>query len=232
MSPYLYLPQRTSRLSHITHTCRLCTWLLVVCLIALSAISAEAQEPNAAPMPQTQLTRLVTETLSPYLMVPARRDPREEVSLMDQKIEIWRLESFERGDISAKLCAATRALIFGRLARSRGVKALFNEAPYIDVVELVFYRKKTQVDPDLSGAYQQTATTQITARLSLSRSRALTLDLNLLRSTLSGATCVAQARDLLDDVWISEKTTERRSQLRDAALELRARMKRPPVTRQ
>ena len=134
-------------------------------------------------------------------MVPARRDPREEVSLIDQKIEIWRLESFERGDISAKLCAATRALIFGRLARSRGVKALFNEAPYVDVVEFVFYRKKTQVDPDLNGVYQQTATTQITARLSLSRSQALTLDLTL-RSTLSGATCVSQARDLLDDVWI------------------------------
>ena len=203
--------------------------VFTLALLSLSPRLGAADEGAPPAASQTPLSTLVRDTLNPYLITSERRDPREEISLIDQKLEIWRLESFERGDISAKLCAATRALIFGRLTRSRGIKALFEEAPYIEVVELVFYRKKTQVAPDLSGAYQQTATTQITARLSLSRARALMLDLKLLSSTLSGATCVAQARDLLDDVWISDKTTARRAQLRDAALELRARSPKPSV---
>ena len=78
MSPYFHLPQRTSRLSRLTtHTCHLCIWQLVVCLVALSATSAEAQELNAAPMPQNQL-RARTETLShiswyPPGVIPAKR---------------------------------------------------------------------------------------------------------------------------------------------------------------
>ena len=172
---------------------------------------------------QNHLFLLVHESLSPYLTHPQRRDSQEQIIKMERKIEIWRLESFERGDIDYKLCQAIRSLILGRLSSSRGIGYLFQEAPYINLVEIVFYRIKTEVNPNLDGLYQQTRRSKITARISIGRERASLLDHQGLKSTLRGPTCLTQARGFLDDLWIDDETTQRREKLRDAAIEMRAR---------
>lgn len=172
---------------------------------------------------QSPVALLVQEALSPYLTNPQRRDPQEQVISMDRKVEIWRLESFERGSVEEKLCNAVNALIFGRLSSSKGIQYLFQKAPYVDVVEIVFYRVKTEVNPNLNSAYEQTRSALVTGRLSLGRERAMVLDPRVLSATLKGPTCLTQARDFLDDLWISDDTTDRREKLRNAALEMRAR---------
>jgi hypothetical protein len=197
--------------------------VLVIISSGLYATSFAQDSELRQDATQSPISTLVHKALSPYLTHPERRDPRERVISMDRKVEIWRLESFERGQIEQKLCRAVRALIFGRLSTSRGVNFLFQDAPYLDVVELVFYRVKTEVHPDLSGAYQQTQRPLVTARLSIARAQAIKLNIEVLQSTLKGPTCLTQARDFLDDLWIADETTKRREKLRNASLEMRSR---------
>ena len=211
----------TCRLIDLRHVCAVALWLSVW----ISCASSFAQRLPLGEVNQQQnpVALLVQEALSPYLTNPQRRDPQEQIISMDGKIEIWRLESFERGSIEEKLCSAVNALIFGRLSSSKGIQHIFQELPYVGVVEIVFYRVKTEVNPDLNSAYQQTRSAMITARLSLGRERAMILDPNVLSATLKGPTCITQAREFLDDLWISDDTTDRREKLRDAALKMRAR---------
>ncbi len=193
-----------------------------VCILFLSFTAHAQGSATVSPLVET-----VREALHPYLTHPDRRDPQERINMMDKRLEIWRLESFERGDINQKICTAVKSLIFGRLDASTGIGSLFEKLPSIEVVELVFYRVKTHVDPALNGQYQQTRNAMITARLSLNRDQAQMLDPTYVKQTLQGADCVSRARDVLENIWISDDTVERREKLRQAALDLRKVVKRP-----
>ena len=213
-------PPKVYRLNYLR-----CLQVMMLSIISFGIYAKSFAQESELRQDDTQspISALVHKALSPYLTHPDRRDPREQVISMDRKVEIWRLESFERGRIEQKLCLAVRALIFGRLSSSRGVNLLFQDMPYLDVVELVFYRVKTEVHPDLSGAYQQTRRPLVTARLSIARAQAIKLNVEVLQSTLKGPTCLAQAKDFLDDLWIADETTKRRERLRNASLEMRSR---------
>jgi hypothetical protein len=49
------------------------------------------------------------------------------------------------------------------------------------------------------------------------------LDLALLKTILAGPDCVSRAKEILNDLWISEKIMERREALRTAQIEIRSR---------
>ena len=169
------------------------------------------------------LARSISQYLSPHLSSPTRREKHEQIKVEQQRAEIWRYESFERGDLERKLCLASRSLLFGRLPKDQGIKPLFNEFYQLREISLVFYKIKTTVNPNLQGFYEQTEQTEVTARLTLQRETLFSLDLQMLKTLLQGPRCVERAKEVLSDLWISEKIMERREALSTAEKEVRAR---------
>ena len=90
-------------------------------------------------------------------------------------------------------------------------------------LSLVFYRLKTTVQPNLQGSYEQSEQVEVTARLTLQRETLFSLDLKILQDMLRGPICVERAKEVLSDLWISEKIMERREALKIAEKEVRAR---------
>ena len=162
-----------------------------------------------------------------------RRPEQDQIIHQGDEIEIWRLDSFERGEVDLKLCQAASDLIYGRTPKSEGIQYLFNALPHINAVELKFYREKTSVSPDLNGSYQQTKTTVLTVSLRLDRARASQLKLDSIRDIFQGSACVQRARQFFDEIWLSEEIQSRRDQLQRIALERKARgLSAAPVVQQ
>lgn len=198
--------------------------LIVVPMLILMMSSFASAAPNTQP---DRVKLSIEKYLSPHLSNPERRDQNEGVKVGEYQAEIWRYESFERGDLERKLCLAMRSLIFGRVPSNEGVKSIFNRHSSLREISLIFYRLETSVTPDLDGYYKQTQQTQITARLTLQRDRLFHLNLKLLDQSLKGSQCVTRGKEILSDVWISEKILERRESLKIAEVEVRARFPLP-----
>jgi hypothetical protein len=198
--------------------------LIVISLLILMVNPLSIAAPNTQP---NTVKVSIENHLSPHLSNPERRDQNEGIKVGEYQAEIWRYESFERGDLERKLCLAVRSLIFGRVLSNKGVKSIFNRHSSLREISLIFYRLETSVNPDLYGSYKQTQQTQITARLTLQRDRLFHLNLKLLDQSLKGAPCVTRAKEILSDVWISEKILERRESLKIAEVEVRARFPLP-----
>ena len=183
----------------------------------VSPINAEAQANK------NTLAWSIAKYLSPHLSSYERREKYEQIKVETDRAEIWRYESFERGDLERKLCLASRSILFGRLPKNKGVLTLFNEFSQLRELSLVFYRLKTTVQPNLQGSYEQSEQVEVTARLTLQRETLFSLDLKILQDMLKGPICVERAKEVLSDLWISEKIMERREALKIAEKEVRAR---------
>ena len=173
--------------------------------------------------PVSSLRVSIEQDLTPHLSNLDRRDPNEMIKVRENVVEIWRYESFERGDLERKLCAAVRSLIFGRLPSNKGIKSIFNQHQSLREVSLIFYRLDTSVTPNLNGFYEQSQQVTVTARLTLQRPQVFPLILDQLDRTLQGSRCVTQAKNILSDLWISETIVNRRELLKVAEIEIRAR---------
>jgi hypothetical protein len=179
---------------------------LVACASALSARSATA-EPGA---PLSSGAQATERALDAFLTQPRYRDPDEGERRDRDRVEVWFLESLERGDLEAKLCAGVRWLISGRLKRSGGARAAFDQDPTLRDISLIFYKVKTRVNPDLSGRYTQSRSSVPVARFSISREQARAISAERVAPLLSGPGCMEQGRALLNDVWVAEEVTEER----------------------
>lgn len=200
---------------------------VVVYSIVMTLLTFFTSLATATPPITEEIQTTVHETLSPFLTAPSRRPQHDRIMLNDESMQIWRLESLESGEIDLKLCRAARALILGRTPKSEGVRALFERLPYLQEIELIYYRLKTSVTPDLSGRYQQRSSPVTTMKIRLSRSRALGLNYESLNQLLDGPTCTQRAQTLVDEIWISDEVTTRRDALQRVELEQRARGMRP-----
>jgi hypothetical protein len=177
--------------------------VLYVSLCALFlAIHARAPSASAQPTPSAALT---AGALDAFLTTPTYRDPDEGERRERDRVEVWLLESLERGDLNAKLCDGVRWLLAGRLKRSGGARAAFERDPTLRDISLIFYKVKTRVNPDLSGRYIQSRTPMPVARFSISREQALSLNNERLKPLLSGAGCVEQGRALINDLWVADE---------------------------
>ena len=179
---------------------------IVACASALSALCATAQ-PRSPLSPSEQATE---RALDAFLTQPRYRDPDEGERRDRDRVEVWFLESLERGDLDAKLCAGVRWLITGRLKRSGGARAAFDQDPTLRDISLIFYKVKTRVTPDLSGRYTQSRSSTPVARFSISREQALSLSVERVAPLLSGPGCMEQGRALLNDIWLAEEVSSER----------------------
>ncbi|MAD61513.1 MAG: hypothetical protein CMH49_08390 [Myxococcales bacterium] len=194
-------------------------YLVFLCLFLTIASTVSAQGKSEL----NTLSLSITQYLSPHLSSYERREKHEQIRVEDSRAEIWRYESFERGDLERKLCLASRSILFGRLPKSKGVKALFSDFYQLRELSLVFYKLKTSVQPNLQGVYEQREQVEVTARLTLQKDTLFALDLEVLKNILAGPDCVQRAKEILSDLWISEKIMERREALKIAEKEVRAR---------
>lgn len=202
-----------------------------VCVYLLSLSATIGIVFVGTPSVHGQTTEATVEKLlTPYLTTPSRRDPNEKIKVSSYQTEIWRYESFEQGDLEKKLCETSRQLFFGRLPSNLGVKELFNRNSTMRELSFVFFRNKTQVTPNLNGQYDQTQQVEVTARMTLLREQVFNLDLEVLKIHLKGSQCVARAKEILSDLWISEKIIARREALSTARIEIRARYPLTPST--
>ena len=166
------------------------------------AVCASALSASAQPLNQSELT---AGALDAFLTTTAYRDPDEGERRERDRVEVWLLESLERGDLESKLCAGVRWLLLGRLKRSGGARAAFERDPSLRDVALIFYKVKTRVNPDLSGRYVQSRASTPVARFSISREQALALNNERLKALLSGPECVTQGRALINDLWVADE---------------------------
>ena len=179
---------------------------LITCASALSARGATAQP--VAPLSASE--QATERALDAFLTQPRYRDPDEGERRDRDRVEVWFLESLERGDLDAKLCAGVRWLITGRLKRSGGARAAFDQDPTLRDISLIFYKVKTRVNPDLSGRYTQSRSSTPVARFSISREQALSLSVERVAPLLSGPGCLEQGRALLNDIWVAEEVSSER----------------------
>ena len=196
---------------------------LVIQVALLLSLSFVIENNPSLAQSQVSVKKSIEECLSPFLTSASRRDPNEKLIIGPNQVEVWRYESFEQGDLEKKLCDSTRQIIFGRLPSSLGIKELLNRHQRLRELSLVFYRAKTTVDPQLNGQYKQSRQVEVTARFTLLREKVFNLDLVMLKKLLVGSDCVSRAKEILSDLWISEKIMERRDALRTAQIEIRSR---------
>lgn len=161
-----------------------------------------------------EIQQQVIEALDIYLTPPNFRDRDEQVRINNHRIEIWILDSLEQGLVDQKLCLGSRWLLKGRLKRSKGLQTVFEQNPSVTEVSLIFYRIKTRVNPDLSGAYQQKRSAVAVARLTMSRTRMYALNLESLNQQLKSDQCLPVVKKFLEDFWLSDKVQVRRDRLR------------------
>jgi hypothetical protein len=169
---------------------------------------------NFAQNVSVEIQQQIIEALDIYLTPPKFRDIDEQVRMSNHQIEIWMLDSLEQGLVDQKLCLGSRWLLKGRLKRSKGLQAIFEQNPSVNEVSLIFYRVKTRVNPDLSGAYQQKRSAVAVARLTMSRNRIYALNLESLDQQLKSDQCLPVVKRFLEDFWISDKVQMRRDRLR------------------
>jgi hypothetical protein len=137
----------------------------------------------------------------------------EGVKFMGNSAEVWVLESLERGDLNAKLCRAGAWLFGGRLKRGRGAKEAFERVSALQELSLIFYKVKTQVNPNLEGRYVQTRSAVITARFTLSRAKANMINTERVQQLLGELQCREHLTSLLDDLWVSPEVSKEREAL-------------------
>lgn len=155
----------------------------------------------------------VERALDPFLTSAQYRDQDERVDLTDGRAEVWLLESLEQGDLAAKVCNGARWLIGGRLKQSTGARGAFSVLPELRELSLIFYKIKTKVDPNLEGRYVQQRSAVTAARFTLSRERAMMIHSERVMTLLQGPQCAEQAKQLLDDLWVSPDVMKSREAL-------------------
>ena len=155
----------------------------------------------------------IERALDPFLTNAEYRDADERVEYADGRAEVWVLESLEQGELAKKVCQGARWLIGGRLKRSTGARGAFLAIPQLRELSLIFFKVKTKVNPNLEGRYVQIRSAMTAARFTLSRERALMLHSERVLTLLQGPQCEEQARQLIDDLWISPEVVKSRELL-------------------
>jgi hypothetical protein len=205
--------------------------LLSTLLMGLvSGLCVQAQAQEAQPQQdQSNRDKKILQPLDLFLTSPEYRDRDEGVKWSaDGRAELWFLESLEYGELDRKVCEGVRWLISGRLARSKGVIAAFNDVPMLKEVTLIFYRIQTKVDPGLYGKYEQSRVPISVARFSISRENAKQLNADVVNQQLDGPGCIERARLFLTDLWISDTIQVRRG-IREALAEKKRESRAQPT---
>lgn len=193
------------------------TLILTLGCLSLSRVGL-GQDLGSVPMAEA-----IEKALSPYLTHPKRRVPQEQIIVSEGRGEIWRYESFESGDVEAKLCDSARSLLFGRLPSNEGIKLLFGAQGQLRDLTLIHFRDQTTVQPDLNGQYVQSHKRLVLARMSMMREGVNYINEEEAKQRLVGPRCIDEAKRLLSDLWISESILERREALKVASIELSAK---------
>ena len=170
----------------------------------------------------------IERALDPFLTNAKYRDADERVEYVDGRAEVWVLESLEQGELATKVCDGARWLIGGRLKRSTGARGAFLAIPQLRELSIIFFKVKTKVNPNLEGRYVQVRSALTAARFTLSRERALMLHSERVLGLLQGPQCEEQARQLIDDLWISPEVMKSRERLQ--ALQPKAQGSAPVKT--
>lgn len=158
--------------------------------------------------------KVIEGALDPYLTNVQYRDVEETILYKEGRAEVWLLESLEQGDLSKKICDGVRWLLGGRLKRSLGARDAFMKLAELRELSLIFYKVKTRVNPNLEGQYLQQRSPMPVARFTISKERAMMLHSERVLTLLQGTQCESQARDLLDDLWISPDVMKSRERLK------------------
>lgn len=176
--------------------------VLTVILLICVPISSHAENQSAE---EQRLEALVAEHLGIFVTVPKQRDPSERIDLKNGVLTIGFLTARKR-DASSSICEAGRWLLTGRLSRTKGARALFRADSSVNRIRLEFLNLKTTVNPSAKGIYEQNRAVVRHLILEIGRTRAATLDPEVLERTLRGPRCEKLARNLLDTVWTANTT--------------------------
>lgn len=153
-------------------------------------------------------TELVQKHLDVYSMLSERRDPGEAAVLRNQTLFIKFRQDLRPLSTSQKerfLCKATRWLLAGRLANSKGLGALMQLKPQLKQAKLIIFGVDTSVSLDKRGKYRQKRKLGAQLILTIERARLEQLNLEQLTSNLQGANCARVARTVLSKVWIAKE---------------------------
>ena len=149
---------------------------------------------------------LVESHLQPFSVVETRRDPSEQIIRRGKTLQIRYRKDLRKASPEQRdqfVCEATRWLIAGRLATSRGAAELFANAPEIQRLQFVTFAVDTSVEINRKGRYDQKRTLVPLMVLSIERERAESIDAIKARDNLKGKSCRKVAEVLLSQLRIS-----------------------------
>ena len=151
-----------------------------------------------------QIGRSIEELLHFYVVKPDKRDPLETVVVDSNSAEIWFLHPMEGKEAVQAKCDAYRWLLFGRLERSRGLKAVFDRFDFLEEVKLVFFDIKTRIEPDGRRGYRQFRKTSPRMEVTVTRETAMSLNYEVLEARMRDGRCAREAERVVDKKWYRE----------------------------
>lgn len=150
---------------------------------------------------EARVGRQIEGQLDFYMVKQDKRDPLEVVVVDGVSAEIWFLHPMAGDDAIRAKCEAFQWLFFGRLSRSKGLKAVFDTFDFIEEVKLVYFDVKTRIEPDGRRGYRQFRKTSPRLELTVTRETAMSLNYEVLRARMQGPRCVREAEKVIDKKW-------------------------------
>ncbi len=157
--------------------------------------------------PSTEWTDTVQAHLDIYSLLTERRDSGEEAVLRGDTLFIKYRQDLRKLTAEKKdqfLCQTTRWLLAGRLYNSKGLGKLLEAKPTLKKVKLIIYGVDTSVSPNAKGKYTQKRKLSAQLILTIERERLGQLNLEQLKTNLTGVNCARVSKTVLSKIWFAE----------------------------
>lgn len=168
------------------------------CLTPLVGVGAAHAKRESR---EQRVGRQIEQLLDFFIVKEDKRDPLEAVVVDGVAAEIWFLHPMADSELNRAKCEAYQWLFFGRMSRSKGLKAVFEAFDFIEEVKLVYFDVKTRIEPDGRRGYRQFRKTSPRLEVTVTRETAMNLNYEVLRSRMQGPRCVREAEKVIDKKW-------------------------------
>ncbi len=174
---------------------------LALSALLLSAVLVAPAALAAGDSREVRVGREIAQLLDFFVVKPDKRDPLEAVVVDRVAAEIWFLHPMAGDEAGRARCEAYQWLFFGRLSRSKGLRAVFEAFDFLEEVKVVYFDVKTRIEPDGRRGYRQFRKTSPRLEVTVTRETAMNLNYEVLKARMQGPRCVREAERVIDKKW-------------------------------